>query len=282
MLLESFYHEQTGSFSHVIADHEGGSAAVVDPVLDFDYETGQIRHDHLNRILACLQGHDLTLAWILETHAHADHLTGAKALQAQAGGTIGIGAGIIKVQQHFAPIFGNHCRADGSQFGHLFVDEESFVIGELTGRVMATPGHTSDSITYLIDDCAFIGDTLFHPEVGSARADFPGGNADQLYDSIQKILALPPETRLMLSHDYPGDNRQPVASVTVAEQKADNLHLRDNTNQADYVAMRHARDAGLAAPRLLLPALQVNICAGELPPADASGNRYLKIPLKEK
>ncbi|MEO9385153.1 MBL fold metallo-hydrolase [Chromobacterium phragmitis] len=279
--IASFFDAATGTISHIVYDKPGGYAAVVDPVLDFDFRSGRISRAGADRLLAFLAEQRLTLQWILETHAHADHLSAAPYLKRQAGGRVAVGARIVEVQAIFRRVFNLEpaFRCDGSQFDHLFQDGETFRIGELEARVIALPGHTPADVGYRVEDAVFVGDTLFMPDVGTARCDFPGGDAAQLYRSIRKLLALPDATRLLLCHDYPPAGREPAWCATVAEQRAANLHARDGVDEAAFVAMRQARDATLAAPQLLLPSLQVNIRAGQLPPAEDNGVRYLKLPL---
>jgi glyoxylase-like metal-dependent hydrolase (beta-lactamase superfamily II) len=279
--IQHFYHEPTGTLSYVVSDRDSARAAVVDPVLGLSVVSGRTDDAPVRELADYLHRNDLALEWILETHAHADHLSGAKALQAMAGGRIGIGAGIRKVQAHFAGVFNveDSVPADGSQFDHLFTDGEEFLLGESVGRVLATPGHTSDSITYLFDDAAFIGDTMFAPDFGTARCDFPGGDAGRLYDSIQKLLQLPEATRYFLCHDYPPDGRDLRVDVPLTEQRDDNIHVGGGVGRDEFIALRTERDAGLNLPAMILPALQVNIRGGALPEPEANGVSYLKIPL---
>lgn len=279
VLVESFFHKDTNTFSHVIFDRDGGEAAIIDPVLDYDAAAARTSTVSADAILAFVQAHKLRATWILETHAHADHLSAGGYLRDALGAKLAIGRGIIGVQAHFKRFFGlgDEFVADGSQFDCLFDDGDTFAIGELQGRVLATPGHTGDSLTYLIGDAAFIGDTLFAPETGSARTDFPGGDAAQLYASIRKLLMLPSDTRLFLCHDYPPATRAPMAQTSIAAQREHNAHA--GASESDYVALRRARDASLSVPRLILPALQVNIRGGRLPEPDADGVRYLHLPL---
>ena len=279
VLVESFFHKDTNTFSHVIFDRDGGEAAIIDPVLDYDAAAARTSTVSADAILAFVQAHKLRATWILETHAHADHLSAGGYLRDALGAKLAIGRGIIGVQAHFKRFFGlgDEFVADGSQFDCLFDDGDTFAIGELQGRVLATPGHTGDSLTYLIGDAAFIGDTLFAPETGSARTDFPGGDAAQLYASIRKLLMLPSDTRLFLCHDYPPARRAPMAQTSIAAQREHNAHA--GASESDYVALRRARDATLPMPRLILPALQVNIRGGRLPEPDADGVRYLHLPL---
>jgi glyoxylase-like metal-dependent hydrolase (beta-lactamase superfamily II) len=276
----SFFDTSTKSYSHVVADPGTGVCAVVDSVLDFDIKSGRTSTNGADRLVAAVKQKDWRTDWVLETHAHADHLTAAPYVKAKLGGRIAIGANIPTVQQTFARIYnlGADFAADGRQFDRLFSDGDEFDIGGLTARVMATPGHTPACITYVIGDVAFIGDTLFAPDYGTARCDFPGGDARALHRSIQRILALPPETRLFQCHDYPPDGREPRAFATVAEQRAKNVHLAGRSED-EFVAMREGRDKSLEMPALLLPAVQVNIRAGALPPPEANGISYLKIPV---
>lgn len=276
----SFFDKDTKSYSYVVADERAGACAVVDSVLDFDIKSGRTSTKGADALIAAVREHGWHTEWVLETHAHADHLTAAPYVKARLGGTLGIGSNIPKVQETFRAIYnlGADFASDGRQFDRLFADGEVFKIGGLSARVMATPGHTPACITYVIGDAAFIGDTMFAPDYGTARCDFPGGDARQLYRSIQRILALPPETRLYQCHDYPPDGRPPQPCSTVAQQRAGNVHLAGKTEDA-FVAMREARDKTLDMPALLLPAVQVNIRAGALPQAEANGVSYLKIPV---
>jgi glyoxylase-like metal-dependent hydrolase (beta-lactamase superfamily II) len=279
--IQPFYDPATGTCSYVIADTATKAAAVVDPVLDFDMKAGRTSTRGADAILAHLREHGLTLQWILETHAHADHLSAARHIQAQAGGRIGIGAHITQVQATFRKLYNleRSFLPDGSQFDHLFADGERFHIGSTEVQAMHVPGHTPADLAYLVDGAAFIGDTLFLPDVGSARADFPGGDARTLYRSVRKLLALPPQTRLFVCHDYPPAGRAPRCETTVAEQRAANIHVHDGVTEDEFVAMREKRDATLEVPTLILPSLQVNVRAGQLPPPEDDGVSYLKIPL---
>jgi glyoxylase-like metal-dependent hydrolase (beta-lactamase superfamily II) len=281
--VQSFYDPTTSTFSYVAFDRDGGHAVIVDPVLEFDPASARTSTDSVDRVLAFLQQHRLTADWILETHAHADHLTGAAYLKDQAGARVAIGRGIVRVQERFRALFGlgDSLAADGSQFDRLLDDDDVLECGELSVRVLATPGHTDDSLTYLIGDAAFVGDTLFAPDTGTARTDFPGGDAHKLYRSIQKLFALPEQTRLFLCHDYPSGDRDVRAETSLSEQKAHNIHLKRDTAEDAFVKMRTARDATLPVPRLILPSLQVNIRAGNLPPPDSNGIRYLRLPLNQ-
>lgn len=279
--VESSLHEATSTFSHVVYDHDGGHAAIVDPVMDYDAPTARTAFDAAQRLLDFVRAHSLTVDWILETHAHADHLSAAAWLRGHTGARVAIGRGITRVQERFRDVFhlGDGFAVDGRQFDHLFDDGDRFGIGTLSGRVIATPGHTDDSLTYVVGDAAFVGDTLFAPDTGTARADFPGGDAATLYGSIQRLFELPGDTRVFLCHDYPPDGREPSAVTTIAAQRERNVHLAGDVGEAAFVRMREARDAGLAAPKLILPSLQVNIRAGALPEPEANGVRYLRLPL---
>ncbi|MEF2148021.1 MBL fold metallo-hydrolase [Aquilutibacter rugosus] len=280
-IVQSFLHTDTSTFSYVVYDHDGGAAAIIDPVLDYDAATARFSTCSADAILAFVKEHQLTVQWILETHAHADHLTAAHVLREQTGAKVAIGQGITGVQERFGKLFNLEPEflPDGSQFDHLFTDGETFSIGELSGYAIGTPGHTDDSLTYVIGNAAFVGDTVFSPASGTARADFPGGDARKLYQSIHKLFDLPAETRLYHCHDYPPTGQELQISSSVAEQRKGNIHVGGYTSEEDYVAMRTARDKVLPAPRYILPSLQVNIRAGEMPPADANGIRYLRFPL---
>ncbi|MFG6448848.1 MBL fold metallo-hydrolase [Roseateles sp. BYS180W] len=272
----------TWTFSHVVHSGPGSSAALIDPVLDYDPKSGRTRTDSADRLVAYVREQGLQVAWILETHAHADHLSAAAYLKRQLGGRTAIGRHITGVQKVFKGLF--HLEpefaVDGTQFDQLLGEGDTLALGALVGEVMELPGHTPACVAYRFGDAVFVGDTLFMPDVGTARADFPGGNAQQLYRSVRRLLALPPDTRLFMCHDYPPGNARPVASQsTVAQQRAHNIHVRDGIDEAAFVAMRQARDAQLDMPVLILPSVQVNIRAGELPPAEANGTAYLKIPL---
>lgn len=283
-LIRSFFDPATSTVTHVVADAAAGRAAVIDPVLDYDPKTGRTSTTNADALIEWVRAEGLAIDWLLETHAHADHLSAAPYLQRQLGGRIAIGAHIREVQRAFKPLFNAADMAtDGSPFEQLFADGERFRIGALEVEVMHTPGHTPGCVSYALRSDAgldvFIGDTLFMPDYGSARCDFPGGDAATLYRSIRRLLALPPETRLHLCHDYPGSERAPRWVSSVAEQRRDNVHVHDGITEAGFIAMRTARDRTLAKPVLLLPAIQVNVRAGQWPPAEANGVRYLKIPL---
>lgn len=278
-----FHHAASGTLSYVVSDPASGAAAVIDPVLGFSVVSGRTDVSPSQALLDHIDAHSLTLEWILETHAHADHLSGAPYLRQHSAGKVCIGAGICAVQAHFGKVFncGADFTADGRQFDTLFEDGDTFSLGDIECRVIGTPGHTSDSVTYVIGDAAFVGDTLFMPDFGTARCDFPGGDAARLYDSIQTILALPADTRLFMCHDYPPAERPLRWETTIAEQIADNIHVGGGRSRDDYIALREARDAQLDLPALLLPAIQVNIRAGELPPADDNAVRYIRIPIDQ-
>lgn len=281
--VRSFYDSATFTFTHVVYDRDGGHAAVIDPVLDYDAASARTSTASADRALAFVHEHALTVDWILETHAHADHLTAAAHLKRETGAKVAIGRGITRVQERFKALFGlePEFATDGGQFDRLFGDGDRFAIGELEARVIATPGHTDDSLTYLIGNAAFVGDTVFAPETGTARADFPGGDARKLYRSIRKLFDLPEATRLFLCHDYPPAEREARAESSLGQQKQRNVHVGGGTDEQAFVKMRTERDAGLAAPKLIMPALQVNIRAGEFPPPDANGIRYLRLPLNQ-
>ena len=279
--ITAFFDEATNSVSYLAADPASGAAVVIDPVLDFDAASGTIATRSVDKILASAAEQNARIQWVLETHAHADHLSAANLLRERTGAKVGAGAGIREVQRTFGPLLrADDVKPDGGDFDRLFEDGESLSVGEVTIAVMATPGHTQACVTYLIGDAAFVGDTVFMPDYGTARCDFPGGDARRLYRSIQRILALPPETRLFLCHDYKAPGRDSFAwEATVAEERDRNVHIGGGVCEADYVAMREKRDATLNAPKLLYPAIQVNIRAGRLPPPDENGRRYLSLPV---
>ncbi len=279
--VRGLYHEPTSTFSYVAWDPDTRRAAIIDAVLDYDGAAGRTGTSTAAALLAIVAQEGLTVEWILETHAHADHLSAAGYLHDRTGAPIGTGSGITAVQASFSEIYnlGQEFATDGRQFDHLFADGETFALGGLEVKVMATPGHTSDSVTYLLGDAAFVGDTLFSPDYGSARCDFPGGDAVTLFRSVQRLYALPPATRLFLCHDYPPDGREPRCEWSVAEQRAGNIHIDANTREEDFVAMREARDKTLDMPALIIPSIQVNIRAGRLPEPDNNGTRYLRVPL---
>ena len=279
--VKAFFDPATWTVSYVVFDAPGGHCALVDSVLDYDPKSGRTRTDSADQLIAFVREQNLTVDWILETHAHADHLSAAPYLRKHLGGKIAIGGKITQVQNVFKGIF--HLEPEfatnGSQFDHLFEDGDTFAIGALQAQALSVPGHTPACMAYQVGDAVFVGDTLFMPDVGTARCDFPGGNAHTLYQSVRKLLSLPPETRLFMCHDYPPEGREAQWECTVADQRARNIHAHDGVSEAEFVAMRTKRDAGLAMPVLILPSVQVNIRAGELPPPEANGVSYLKIPL---
>lgn len=279
--VHGLFDEATWTVTYVVHNGPGTPAALIDSVLDYDPRSGRTRTASADRVIDYVQANDLKVEWILETHAHADHLSAAPYLKKKLGGRIGIGGRITQVQQVFKGIFNlePEFRLDGSQFDHLFADGERFAIGDLQAEVLAVPGHTPACAAYHVGDAVFVGDTLFMPDVGTARCDFPGGDAKTLYASTRKLLSLPDPTRLFMCHDYPPTDRPVAFESTVAEQRAKNIHVHDGVTEAQFVAMRTARDATLDMPTLILPAVQVNIRAGELPPPEANGVRYLKIPV---
>lgn len=276
-----FHHAATGTWSYVVSDEATRAAAVIDPVLDYDWKSARTGTQSADALAAHCRSAGLDLRWILETHAHADHLSAAQHLKAVLGGTVAIGSGIRRVQRTFSKVFGlgTGFATDGSQFDRLLEEGERLPLGGLTVEVLATPGHTSDSLSFVIGDAVFIGDTLFMPDGGSARCDFPGGDAAQLYRSVQKLYALPEGTRMFVCHDYSPGGRPAQCETSVAEQRRSNIHLRDGIDEPQFVAMRNARDATLDVPQLIIPAVQVNIRAGHLPPPDADGVSYLRVPL---
>ncbi len=279
--IQSFFDPDTFTVSYVVSDPATRMAAIVDSVLDFNPNSGRTRTTSADRIVSYVRENGLRVEWLLETHAHADHLSGAPYLRGILGGRIGIGEHIRDVQKVFKPVFNAETdfATDGRQFDHLFTDGEEFRIGQFSGHVMHTPGHTPACVVYVIGDAAFVGDTLFMPDGGTARTDFPGGDARILYRSIKRVLSLPAETRLFICHDYSPNGRAPMWETTVGEERAKNIHVRDGITEDEFVAMRRTRDRTLDMPRLLMQSVQVNMRAGELPPAEDNGVRYLKIPL---
>jgi glyoxylase-like metal-dependent hydrolase (beta-lactamase superfamily II) len=278
----SFFHAPTGTWTYAVADPATGVAAIIDPVLDFDWRSGRTATTAADELVAHCRSRSLHVRWILETHAHADHLSAAQHVKARLGGEVAIGRGILDVQRTFKRIYGlgGEFAADGSQFDRLLDDGQDLPLGAMTVRVLATPGHTSDSVSFLVGDAVFIGDTLFMPDSGSARCDFPGGEARQLYRSVvERLFALPPSTRVFVCHDYRPGGREAQCETTVAEQRRGNTHLRDDIDEGAFVRMRTERDASLDVPNLIVPSVQVNIRAGHLPPPDADGVRYLRVPL---
>lgn len=278
--IQSFFDSATFTVTHVVSDPATASAAIIDSVLDFDPRSGRSSRASADQVIAHVTANGLKVEWLLETHAHADHLSAAPYLQSRLGGRIAIGSHIREVQGVFSKVFNLPGMNNGGQdFDHLFEDGERFMIGTLEVEVIHTPGHTPACVTYRIGGDAFVGDTLFMPDYGTARCDFPGGDATILYRSIRKVLALPPETRLHLCHDYPPSSRPPQWVSTVVEQREGNIHIHDGISEADFVAMRTARDKTLAMPVLILPSIQVNVRAGHLPEPEGNGTRYLKLPL---
>jgi glyoxylase-like metal-dependent hydrolase (beta-lactamase superfamily II) len=279
--IQAFFDEPTNTVSYLVADAATRRAAVIDPVLDYDHRTGKASTKSADAILAAAADGGLQIDWVLETHAHADHLSGAPYLKLKTGAKVGIGEHIRDVQRIFRPVFNaTDLKGDGSELDRLFRDGERFSIGSVEVEVLHVPGHTPADVAYRIGDAVFVGDTLFMPDYGTARADFPGGDARTLYRSIRRLLSPPSETRLFMCHDYKAPGRDHYAwETTVGEQRAHNAHVKDGVDEEAFVAMREARDAKLAAPLLLLPSIQVNIRAGKLPPADANGVHYIKIPV---
>ncbi|NLC36523.1 MAG: MBL fold metallo-hydrolase [Alcaligenaceae bacterium] len=280
--IQAYFDQSTHTVTYLVVDSSTNSAAIIDPVLDYNPSTGVISDKSARRILAAVRSEGLTLQWVLETHAHADHLSAAPFFQQETGAQLVIGRYIIDVQRIFSSTFNlNDVSCTGKEFDKLVDDGETFLLGNLEVAVMHTPGHTPACVSYRIGDAVFVGDTLFTPDYGTARADFPGGDARQLYRSIQRLLSLPADTRLFLCHDYKAPGRDHFAwETTVAEQRARNIHVHDGVSEDEFVAMREARDASLAAPQLLLPSIQVNIRAGRLPAPENNGVSYLKIPLR--
>lgn len=278
---QGFFDPHTWTITYVITDNATKHAAIVDPVLDYDFKSGRTSTVAADKVLAYIKSHDLKIDWILETHAHADHLSSAHYLQEQVGGRIAIGENIRAVQTIFKKIFNLEpsFMPDGSQFDHLFKDGECFRIGDTEATALLVPGHTPADMAYAVGGAVFVGDTLFMPDVGTARADFPGGSAHQLYRSTRRLLALPADTVIYVCHDYPPESRQPKWQTTVAEQRAHNIHVHDGIDEQTFVDMRTKRDATLDMPTLILPSIQINVRAGQLPPAEENGIAYLKIPL---
>jgi glyoxylase-like metal-dependent hydrolase (beta-lactamase superfamily II) len=279
--VESFYDKATSTISHVVVEPNGRHCAIIDSVLDYDQASGRTGTLSADAVVRHVRDRNLTVDWILETHAHADHLSAAQHLKRQVGGRIGIGARITEVQRIFKEVFNleRTFNTDGTQFDHLFEDGETFLIGRQEARVMYTPGHTPACATYVIGEAAFVGDTLFMPDGGTARADFPGGDATTLYRSIHRILSLPPETRLFICHDYQPGGREPRWETTVADERERNIHVGHDRSEDEFVAMRTARDRTLNTPTLLVPSIQINIRAGEMPPPEDNGTAYIKVPL---
>ncbi len=279
--VHGIFDEATWTVTYVVFEKQGSSCAIIDSVLDYDPKSGRTDHKSADKVIAFVKANDLKVEWILETHAHADHLTAAPYLKQRLGGKTAIGDHIGGVQKVFKAIFNMEAgfKQDGSQFDHLFADGETIQVGAISGHTMYVPGHTPACVAYQFGDAVFVGDTMFMPDVGTARCDFPGGDAKTLYASTRKILSLPPETRLFMCHDYPPNGRPVNFQTTVAEQRAKNIHVHDGISEAQFVDMRTKRDATLAMPVLILPAVQINIRAGELPPKEDNGVSYVKIPL---
>ena len=283
-LIQSFLDEASSTWTYIVYEADGGPCAIVDSVLNYDPASGRTDTRQADHVVAFVQAHGLQVQWLLETHAHADHLSAAPYLRRALGGKIAIGQSISQVQGVFKHLFNLEpaFRVDGSQFDHLFAPDEVFHIGNLKAQALHVPGHTPADMAYLIDDqLILVGDTLFMPDVGTARCDFPGGDARQLYASMRKLLAFPGDTRLYVCHDYPPEGREAKCLTSVAEQRASNIHVHDGVDEAAFVQMRTTRDAGLGMPTLLLPAIQVNVRAGNMPPAEDNGVVYLKIPINQ-
>ncbi len=277
----AFFDAPTNTISYIVRDPNSNACAVVDSVMDIDYAAGRITHDGADRIIQTIQDKGWTLEWIIETHVHADHLSAAPYIQKKLGGKLGIGANITVVQDTFGKVFneGTEFQRDGSQFDRLFKDGDSYQIGTMTVNVLHTPGHTPACMTHVAGDAAFVGDTLFMPDGGSARADFPGGDARTLYRSIRRVLELPGATRLFMCHDYGPNGRDILWETNVADERAHNIHVKDGVSEDAFVKLRETRDATLAMPKLIIPSLQVNMRAGQLPPKDDSGKAFLKVPV---
>jgi len=279
----AFFDEPTNTVSYVVKDPSSNACAVVDSVMDIDYAAGRISYQSADEIIRFVQEHGLKVEWLIETHAHADHLSAAPYIQGKLGGKLGIGENIKVVQEVFGKIFneGTEFQRDGSQFDQLFKDGDTYRIGGMTAFAMLTPGHTPACMTHVVGDAAFVGDTLFMPDGGTARADFPGGDARVLYRSIKRVLELPPETRLFMCHDYAPGGREIKWETSVAEERAHNIHVRDGVSEDEFVKMREARDKTLELPKLIIPSIQVNIRGGNLPEPDVTGKRHLKVPINE-
>lgn len=281
-VVECFFDETTSTVTHIVSDPSSGEAAIIDPVLDYDGASGRVSSEAAERIIAYVNANSLKIVWLIETHAHADHLSAAPFLQERLGGMLAIGKDIVRVQETFDEIFPTRTdfRPDGAQFDHLFGDGETFRIGSLHCVALHVPGHTPADTAYIVGDAAFVGDTMFMPDCGTARADFPGGDARQLFRSIRRLLALPDETRMFVCHDYKAPGRSSYAwETTVARQRLESIHVRDGVSEAEFVSMRNSRDQSLAMPSLIIPSIQVNIRGGRLPDPDDNGIRYIRIPI---
>lgn len=280
-VVQGFFDPATNTISYVVRDPGSNACAIVDSVMDINYAAGRITYDHADEIIAHVRSNGLKVDWLIETHVHADHLSAAPYIQKQLGGKIGIGRNITVVQETFGKVFneGTQFQRDGSQFDRLFDDGDTYRVGSMQCTAIHTPGHTPACMTHVMGDAAFVGDTLFMPDGGSARADFPGGDAGQLYDSIQKVLSLPDAIRLFMCHDYGPNGREIRWETTVGDERAHNIHVRTGVTREEFVAMRTARDKTLDMPRLIIPSLQVNMRGGDLPPADEAGKRFLKVPI---
>jgi len=283
MQVKSFFDKDTATISHIIIDETTNKCAIVDPVYNFDLNSGRLTTTSPEELIGFIIQHNLSLEWILETHAHADHLTAANYIKSQIGGKIAIGDGIKQLIEYWTPIFntGADTPKSGAQFDKLFKDKETFNIGNLEAKVITTPGHTPDSISYIVEDTIFVGDVIFMPYLGTGRADFPGGSAEDIYDSIQKIYALPDTTKIYMCHDYPAKGENPEWISSVGEQKEHNKLITKNTSKKQFIALRNARDKQLAVPRLLLPSIQTNIRAGKLNDPDGNKISYIKIPINK-
>ncbi|KAA3641059.1 MAG: MBL fold metallo-hydrolase [Proteobacteria bacterium] len=283
MHIESFYHQDSSTWTHVVVDQSTQKCAVIDPVLDYDQDAARYSTESADQVIDYIQNKDLTVAYLLETHIHADHISACHYLKQQLGGKTGIGSGILSVLAHWVPVFesAHDTATDGSQFDHIFGPGDTFNIGQLKAQVIHTPGHTPACVSYHIESAVFVGDTLFSPDGGTARVDFPGGNAEQLYQSIQKLYALPDETVMYLCHDYPAEGQSPCKSFTVAEQKKHNKMIKAETTLAEYTQLRQQRDASLAVPRLILPSIQTNMRLGGFGAVSEQGTQFIKIPINK-
>ena len=282
--ITSFFDEATNTISYIVCDPNGSACAIIDSVLDFDFASGRTDTKSADKLINFVKENKLDVQWLLESHVHADHLSAAPYIQMEVGGKIGIGSHITDVQETFGKIFneGTEFQRDGSQFDKLFVEGDTFHIGQLRGDVLHTPGHTPACMTYVIGDAAFVGDTLFMPDFGTARCDFPGGSSENLFASIQKILTLPDATRIFVGHDYKAPGREHYAwETTVGEQKKKNIHIKSGKSKEDFVKLRDERDAKLAMPKLIVPSLQINMSAGNMPEPDEQGDVFLKVPINK-